>query len=476
MEKITLLDISNPKKIKETINKVIDDNEKLSRENEELAGAVQDKLSEIVEEQNTTQQVQQQMQQEQGQFRIEFDAAQQKIDQAVKSVAGKADVYKSKLPLTFSWNDVKLGDDISGWTFRITENPIDTPATGFPFEPYVQEVWLKTALGTTIHSYRANDSDAPCFMIGDKRLWYAGTYTPDFSYTFPEGSIVTELNTEVVWDDDAVVIDDIRTVYVDPEYNYKTKADKYLITGSIAVGEDLSGKTLKFDTTVDYYATTGYIGACIVSSGGYIITPNFPNLILGTDLYEGGYGTMANTVVETFATYNSGTTWLMDEYILPDDFGTVTEIDTAKISFISLEDTEVDCEYNYKAIQEIKGGSGGSASGVAGYKWSTTFDETALACCIVGAYDEWDECILQSMLFYRHMEDGTMQAKGIVAYVSDNSTYWFSVTSIYNGTISNTFTQLTREEMDENNFVKRYATQGEGPPFHECTFRYLVKE
>ena len=154
----------------------------------------------------------------------------------------------------------------------------------------------------------------------------------------------------------------VKTI-VDPKYNYERtttelekkseeldkKADKYYVdAGDIAVGKDLSGKTLKFDTTVDYYATTGYATPCFKSSGGYSIGANYPNLVLMVGDTSNGYN---QEVIDTFATYNSGTTWLMSEYTLPDDFGTITEIQADSSSFISLKDTEVDCEYNYNYIQ-----------------------------------------------------------------------------------------------------------------------------
>ena len=121
----------------------------------------------------------------------------------------------------------------------------------------------------------------------------------------------------------------------------------------------------------------------------------------------------------------STASWNMSEYTLPADFGTVTEIQTDCSAFVSLDSVKVDCEYNYKAIEEIKGGSGGSASGVPGYVWSDTWDETAIAMYVTNIYID----VPSTVFAYRVNANGMKIAEGnliCVDSISDPSQiFWW---------------------------------------------------
>jgi hypothetical protein len=120
------------------------------------------------------------------------------------------------------------------------------------------------------------------------------------------------------------------------------------VRGNIAVGSDLSGKTLKFDITANWYATTSYNSMYILSSGGYSIGSSF-----GTSVIEFGLWTVTYdqfnvptyTLVVSFGSYDmvSTASWNMSEYTLPADFGTVTAIQTDCSAFVSLDSVKVDC-------------------------------------------------------------------------------------------------------------------------------------
>ena len=207
------------------------------------------------------------------------------------------------------------------------------------------------------------------------------------------------------------------------------KADVYYATSSIAVGSDLSGKTLKFDTTANWYATTSYNSMYIFSSGGYSIGSSFG---VGSDIEFGlwtvtydQFNVATYTLVVSFGGRDlmvSTTSWSMSEYTLPADFGTVTEIQTDCSAFVSLDSVKVDCEYNYNAIQNISGGGGGISA--PGYYWSSTYNDSAIAMCAVNPYATPAPT---TVCAYKTHSNGVRTAAGSMFCVGDTvgSAYWW---------------------------------------------------
>lgn len=105
-----------------------------------------------------------------------------------------------------------------------------------------------------------------------------------------------------------------------------TMYKKYTKFTTFAVGDNLSGKTLFFNTEATYAQYFGMGKTIVTSSGGYTISiaggpPNFRLLKNGS-------------VVQEFTTWGmrpDGTTnavWSMQSYTLPSDFGTVSTLNT----------------------------------------------------------------------------------------------------------------------------------------------------
>lgn len=106
-----------------------------------------------------------------------------------------------------------------------------------------------------------------------------------------------------------------------------TMYKKYTRFTAFAVGDNLSGKTLLFNTEATYSRYFGLGRTIVTSSGGYTIS------------IAGGPPTVSllknDTVVQTFADWayrppdgTMGTVWTMSSYTLPSDFGTVSTLNT----------------------------------------------------------------------------------------------------------------------------------------------------
>ena len=105
-----------------------------------------------------------------------------------------------------------------------------------------------------------------------------------------------------------------------------TMYKKYTRFTAFAVGDNLSGKTLFFNTEASYSQYFGLSRTIATSSGGYTISiaggPPTVNLLKNS------------TVVQCFADWGArpdGTTgniWNVSSYTLPSDFGTVSTLDT----------------------------------------------------------------------------------------------------------------------------------------------------
>lgn len=105
-----------------------------------------------------------------------------------------------------------------------------------------------------------------------------------------------------------------------------TMYKKYTTLTAFAVGDNLSGKTLFFNTEATYSQYFGLGRTIVTSSGGYTIS------------IAGGPPTVRllknDTVVQEFTNWGfrpdgtTGTIWKVSSYTLPSDFGTVSTLDT----------------------------------------------------------------------------------------------------------------------------------------------------
>lgn len=105
-----------------------------------------------------------------------------------------------------------------------------------------------------------------------------------------------------------------------------TMYKKYKKLAPFAVGDNLSGKTLLFNTEAAYAQYFGISKTIVTSSGGYTISiASGPPTIR---LLKNG------TVVQLFADWvlrpdgTTGTVWKMSSYTLPSDFGTISTLNT----------------------------------------------------------------------------------------------------------------------------------------------------
>lgn len=105
-----------------------------------------------------------------------------------------------------------------------------------------------------------------------------------------------------------------------------TMYKKYTKLAPFAVGDNLSGKTLLFNTEAAYAQYFGMSKIIVTSSGGYTISiASGPPTIR---LLKNG------TVVQLFADWSlrpdgtMGTVWRVSSYTLPSDFGTVSTLNT----------------------------------------------------------------------------------------------------------------------------------------------------
>ncbi len=130
---------------------------------------------------------------------------------------------------------------------------------------------------------------------------------------------------EITWHDDE---GNDGVVYI-PQGQSDTLATmykKYTSFTAFAVGDNLSGKTLFFNTEATYSQYFGLGRTIVTSSGGYTIS------------IAGGPPTVRllknDTVVQEFTDWGfrpdgtTGTIWKVSSYTLPSDFGTVSTLDT----------------------------------------------------------------------------------------------------------------------------------------------------
>jgi len=126
------------------------------------------------------------------------------------------------------------------------------------------------------------------------------------------------------------------------------KADVYKTTASgglrnIQVGDDLSGKTIYFDTTKDYNVWLSDPILVKTSNSNNIISSSISPPSLDINSY-------------TTTVYNiEQNGWLQDSITLPSNAGTITSIQGPAGEIVKIEVTaevSVDCEYNYNEIQK----------------------------------------------------------------------------------------------------------------------------
>lgn len=137
-----------------------------------------------------------------------------------------------------------------------------------------------------------------------------------------------------------------------------TMYKKYTRFTAFAVGDNLSGKTLLFNTEATYQQYFGLGRTIATSSGGYTIS------------IAGGPPTVRllknSTVVQEFTNWGyrppdgtTGTIWVVSSYTLPSDFGTVSTLDTESggTSYTSIWNTlgldGATAEYDLMNVEDV---------------------------------------------------------------------------------------------------------------------------
>lgn len=136
-----------------------------------------------------------------------------------------------------------------------------------------------------------------------------------------------------------------------------TMYKKYTKFTTFAVGDNLSGKTLFFNTEATYPQYFSLSRTIVTSSGGYTISiasgPPIVSLVKN------------NTIVQDFTNWGvrpdgtNGTVWKVSSYTLPSDFGTVSTLDTESggTSYTSIWNTlgldGATAEYDLMNVEDV---------------------------------------------------------------------------------------------------------------------------
>lgn len=132
----------------------------------------------------------------------------------------------------------------------------------------------------------------------------------------------------------------------------ENKADVYKTTAGgglrgIQVGDDLSGKTVYFDTTKTANDMTSYPSVTISGTTSYESTSLVGSSMSPPELY-----------VDHITVYDYENGWSYTSLTLPNTVGTITSITGGADQFILIQEggetVTVDCEYNYNEIQALK--------------------------------------------------------------------------------------------------------------------------
>ena len=256
-------------------------------------------------------------------------------------IESKANVYKVEGSIVFngcSVSQFSMGP-MSGDFYLL--GTIDNGNTGIVAtgnDDYVTHIYYSADLANrelTTFLCKAGQSVSGVSIQGSNIEWISTSDIEWMTAFTPLGDFLNAFTTS-------------ESIFADCEYNYKNKADIYKATVSggrsaIQVGDDLSGKTIYFDTSKGYNLCNSYIQ----TTKGYLFSTSMspPECsVLGINGWE------------TVYRYDVGL--LKDSITLPSDAGTVTnlylESSNELVTLATDIEVTVDCEYNYNEIQTVK--------------------------------------------------------------------------------------------------------------------------